>query len=264
MSMVERLKQDIRLRDDADYIMPVWLPFISVILVFLGLIILLGGYLAEESFSSAPLIPTTQENAEITGNIEANVGAGVLGISLALIVLGGFILLYVMYKWIDRRNKHFKRTVMFYRDLADYFEAKGLSKRAESIRNIVRQMEVEQSERSAALWVILVLIINILVYYVFHFLTKDFYIHSRREAYIWDEASKAMEELGHPLMYRSMYTIPDRNTVLYFVLSLLTLGLFNLYWVYVITNDPNEHFKEHRRFEDELIDKIEKLEESTV
>ncbi|MEB3845586.1 MAG: hypothetical protein GSR83_00890, partial [Desulfurococcales archaeon] len=130
MSMVERLKQDIRLRDDADYIMPVWLPFISVILVFLGLIILLGGYLAEES-ASAPLMQATQENAEITGNIEASVGAGIFGLSLALIVLGGFILLYVMYKWIDRRNKHFKRTVMFYRDLADYFEAKGLSKRAE-------------------------------------------------------------------------------------------------------------------------------------
>jgi hypothetical protein len=264
MSMVERLKQDIRLRDDSDYIMPVWLPFISIILVFLGLIVLVGGYLATESFSSAPLVGSTRESASISTNIEANVGAGLLGLSLALIVLGGLIQLYVMYKWIDRRNKHFKRTIMFYRDLAEYFEAKGLSKRAEAIRSIVRQMEVEQSERSAALWVILVLIINILIYYVYHFLTKDFYIHSRRETHIWDETSKAMEELGHPLMYRSMYTIPDRNTVLYFVLSLITLGLFNLYWVYVITNDPNEHFKEHKRFEDELIDKIEKLEESAV
>jgi len=266
MSMVERLRQDVRMRNDTDYIMPVWLPFISIILLIIGVIFFIVALASSDMNGISSLQITTVTITRNTGisslNLEAPFGASILGAGLALMVLGGLIQLYVIYKWIDRMNKHFKRTILFYKDLAEYFEEKGLSNRAESMRTIIRQMEVEQTEHGPFLWVILVLIINILVYYVYHFLTKDFYVHNRREIYLWEEASKAMEELGRPLMFRSMYSIPDRNTVLYFVLSLITMGIFQLYWVYTITVDPNNHFKEHIRFEDELIDKIEKIEEN--
>ncbi|MEB3755446.1 MAG: DUF4234 domain-containing protein [Desulfurococcales archaeon] len=268
MSMVERLRQDIRMRNDTDYIMPVWLPFVSIILLIVGAVFFIAALALSDINSISSLQGNTNtititRNIGISGlNLEASFGASVLGAGLALMVLGGLIQLYVIYKWIDRMNKHFKRTILLYKDLAEYFEEKGLNNRAESMRTIIRQMEVEQTEHGPFLWIILVLIINILVYYVYHFLSKDFYVHNRRELYLWEEASKAMEELGHPLMFRSMYSIPDRNTVLYFVLSLITMGVFQLYWVYTLTLDPNNHFKEHTRFEDELIDKIEKIEEN--
>ncbi|MCE4606232.1 MAG: DUF4234 domain-containing protein [Desulfurococcales archaeon] len=266
MSMIERLRQDIRMRNDTDYVMPIWLPFISIVLLIIGAMFFIVA-LAMSDVNNIPSLQgstvTITRNMGIPGlNLEASVGASVLGAGSALIVLGGLIQLYVIYKWIDRMNKHFKRTIIFYKDLADYFDEKGLNSRAESMRTIIRQMEIEQTEHGPFLWVILVLIVNILLYYVYHFLTKDFYIHNRRELYLWEEASKAMEELGHPLMFRSMYSIPDRNTVLYFVLSLITMGVFQLYWVYALTVDPNNHFREHMRFEDELISKIEKIEEN--
>ncbi|MCE4614607.1 MAG: DUF4234 domain-containing protein [Desulfurococcales archaeon] len=266
MSTIERLKQDIRMRNETDYIMPPWLPFISILLLLIGAMLLIAALALSDMNNISSLQETTitiTRNKNIVGlNLEAATGSSILGASTALMVLGGLIQLYVIYKWVDRMNKHFKRTTLFYKDLAEYFNEKGLTKRAESLRNIIRQMELDQTEHGPFLWVILVLIINILIYYVYHFLTKDFYIHNRRELYLWEETSKAMEELGYPLIFRSIYSIPNRNTVLYFILSLITMGLFQLYWVYTLTVDPNNHFKEHIRLEDELIDKIEKFEEN--
>ena len=54
-------------------------------------------------------------------------------------------------------------------------------------------------------------------------------------------------------------TMPDRNTVLYIVLTIVTLGLFLLYWVYVVTNDPNKHFAVHRSVEQNLVRALEEL-----
>ncbi|MCE4614606.1 MAG: DUF4234 domain-containing protein [Desulfurococcales archaeon] len=122
-------------------------------------------------------------------------------------------------------------------------------------------MNINFPERSPVLWTVLSVITGgLLALYVLHFLNKDFYHHDQREFYIWEDLGKAMEKLGQPLSTRTFFRIPDRNTVIYIVLTLVTAGLFGFYWVYVTTVDPNEHFKQHRLLEGELLDKIEKLE----
>ncbi len=254
---VERLKQDIRLREETDYIMPIWLPFIPYILILLGsVLIAVGAYYSEETATPpfaglSPYVPAT--------TLYPSFGL-VLGASIA--VLGSLINLYVIYKWIDRRNRHFKRVRILYRDLIGYLESKGKTRQAEAIRSILRQMEVEEDEKSPILWVVLVLLIGILVFYVLHFLNKDFHRHDSREKHIWEDVRRAFEEMGEPLVHRKISYIPDRSTLVYLVLTILTGGLFGLYWIYVTTKDPNEHFREHVMFEDELLEKIEKIESS--
>ena len=49
---------------------------------------------------------------------------------------------------------------------------------------------------------------------------------------------------------------PDRNTIMYFVLTVLTLGLFEIYWLYTLINDPNEHFREHRIIEAKILEAL--------
>ncbi|MEB3755445.1 MAG: DUF4234 domain-containing protein [Desulfurococcales archaeon] len=227
--------QDIRMRDETDYIMPVWLPFLPVLFSFLVFITV------------------------VTAGTHSIVGMGSV---FLLYLVGAIIGLYVMYKWIERRNKHFKRTVLLYQDLASYFESKGLNQEADSIKRLIREMNVEFPDRSPVLWIVLSLITGgLLALYVLHFLNKDFYRHDQREFYIWEDIDKAMEKLGQPLsLRRTFFKIPDRNTVIYIVLTLITAGLFGFYWVYVTTVDPNEHFKQHRLLEDELLDKLNKLE----
>jgi len=53
--------------------------------------------------------------------------------------------------------------------------------------------------------------------------------------------------------------IPRRNTVLYTLASLATLGLFTVYWMYVLASDSNNHLTAHRLYEKRLLEALEKL-----
>ncbi|MCE4614605.1 MAG: hypothetical protein F7B60_03660 [Desulfurococcales archaeon] len=91
--------------------MPPWLPFLPVLFSFLVFVSII-----------------------ITGErgIIGMAGVGVL------YLVGAIIGLYVMYEWIDRRNKHFKRTRMLYQDQAGHFELRGTSEETDSIKRTLR------------------------------------------------------------------------------------------------------------------------------
>ena len=87
---------------------------------------------------------------------------------------------------------------------------------------------------------------------------KDFYRHERREDGFWEDASRALNRLGVNFSVpRRTETVPDRSFVLYLILSVITVGLFGIYWVYVMLKDPNEHFKYHIHAESQLMSTLE-------
>ena len=53
--------------------------------------------------------------------------------------------------------------------------------------------------------------------------------------------------------------LPDRSFVLYLILTIITLGIFGIYWLYVLLKDPNEHFKHHILVEDRLLGQLESV-----
>ena len=223
-----------RTRPSTDIIMPVWLPFIGYLIAIIGVLTTVAGMAMRRGMASAAV--------------------GSFG--TLLIVVGAIINVYVIYKWIDRRNKHFRRSHEFFREIERILDKMG-SPRAERISSILREMELEEQHKSPAVWVILSLLVPLVILYVFYFLTRDFYQHSVREAHLVEEAEKGLEELGSPLPSRKYRPLPERNAVIYAVLTLLT-GIFGVYWVYVLTKDPNEHFREHALYEDELVASLEK------
>jgi len=255
MSMVylDSLRNNIRRRTETDYIMPIWLPFVPLILVLLGVMIfivsILGGMM--------PLM----------GRPFRRPGIILLAMPLVSLmsIIGAIINLYVLYKWIKRRNEHFKRQLMVYRDimslLREISRERGIdiSTQIALINREISEAEIEETEKSAILWIILVLLIGIVILYVYHFLTKDFFVHERREDRIVTGIQEALGILGTRFTYRRYYEIPHRNTILYIILTIVTLGIFSLYWVYVITKDPNEHFLEQRKWEDAVVSALEQL-----
>ena len=248
LSALENLRRDIRRKTETDYIMPIWFPYLPYILILTGTIVMVLGFAA---------FPES---------------AALLIWSFVLIVAGGLINIYVLYRWIKRRNEHFNRTILLYESFRDFLS--NLSKKKEKdvsgimslIDRDIREGRLEETERNAVLWALLPIIPcvgTILLLYIYHFLNKDFVKHYRREAEIIDGFRKGLKALGVEKELPSFsrgYKFPDRSTALYIVLYIVTLGLFGLYWIYTLTKDPNEHFKEHVLMEDEMLKLLEELE----
>ncbi|MEM4671267.1 MAG: DUF4234 domain-containing protein [Desulfurococcaceae archaeon] len=220
---------------ETDYVMPIWLPFIPMILILIGLL------------ASIPAL---------LGGKGALAG---LGAFFVLIFIGAIINIYVLYKWISRRNNHFRRTASLYGNLVSALESLKLTDaEVAQIRSSVQEMQYEEREKSAALWIILSLIVGIVILYVYHFLNKDFHKHERREVAIYENLARILERRGIAVS-RLEPRIPSRSTILYIVLSIITLGIFGLYWIYTLTRDPNEHFRAHHLVEENAIRALEQL-----
>ena len=278
MVYLDSLRNNIRRRTETDYIMPIWLPFVPLILVLLGGMILavsiLGGM---RPVMGRPFRrPVTILSA--------------MPLVALMYIIGAIINLYVLYKWIKRRNEHFKRQLMVYRDiislLREISRERGIDISAQIalVNREISEAEIKETKKNAVLWAILVLLsgnwispilppicmvilyvypvlppIGIVNLYIYHFLTKDFFVHERREDRIVTRIQEALGILGTRFAYRRYYEIPHRNTILYAILTIITLGIFSLYWIYVITKDQNEHFLEQRRWEDAVVSAIEQL-----
>jgi hypothetical protein len=155
---------------------------------------------------------------------------------------------------------HFQRQMFLYDDLIafakDLAAKKGIdiSLPLNNLDRTAREAKFEETEKSAALWAILSFIIGILSFYVFYFLNKDFYRHERRQDVFVDDLAKLMASEGMPVnLPRTSYPVPDRSFILYLVLTIVTAGLFAIYWVYTLLTDPNNHFQYQALTEDTIL-----------
>ena len=268
-----------------DYIMPVWLPFIPVLLIIIGILFFTVVFIATspninafDSYSYTSTYPQSYSTHSTYhpyhsypssySSAEAIDELGVVAILLLFfIMLAGLALnVYVIYKWVSRRNEHFKRQRLLFRAIIGYLRAKspegGTLNQLNRLESLLNEIETEEEEKNAVLWALIQFVPyvgGLLLLYVYHFLNKDFWKHERREDHFLDVVSSILGNESH-FLYDSA-SVPNRNTVLYVVLSIVTLGFFGLYWVYTLTKDPNEHFKRHVRWETQLLQALRSLEE---
>ena len=252
-----------------------WIAFpllliISVIVFFIIILAEIFGYI----FSAVP--GTTLSYT----NILRTIAPTILVYSIVAFILNIGIA-YVIYRLVQRRNAHFARQYLLYEDLANAAEElvtkKGVQENAsiglDNLARIAKEARVYETEKSAALWVMLTLagtslpsatllaaptgtgLLPLLaVLYVYYFLMKDFYKHERREdQFIRDLlGALAISGLSVSLPYRNP-PLPERSFALYVVLSVVTIGFFWVYWVYVLLNDPNNHFRQQMLIEDTIM-----------
>jgi phosphate/sulfate permease len=189
-------------------------------------------------------------------------------------ILGGFILiagvglasevlfLYFFYMLIRRRNQHFLRQQRLFSDLVTTLRAVAIKKSMNidpmlgSIDNTLRQTQAEETEKSAVLWVLLMLVplVSIVaMLYVLYFLTTDFPKHERREDGMLSDVERALALTGVQFIFHRNDPIPQRSFALYLIITIITVGIFGLYWEYVLIKDPNNHFANHAAYEPQLI-----------
>ncbi len=177
------------------------------------------------------------------GNVYLTLVYGLLAVLLEIVNI------YIILSLISRRNKHLERTRKLYTSLADYLELKGEDTRF--LRELIVRERVENGNKNTAGWTILSIIpvINIFALpYIYHFLTRDYFRHSVYEKMV-------LECVFDPLGVKSKVVkdYPDRDTVMYYLLSVVTLGIAWIYWLYTLFADPNEHFREHAVIEQEIL-----------
>lgn len=196
--------------------------------------------------------------------IGAGVALALWGILILVSVLSFVVSIILTYKLVKRRNTHFQRQIFLSEDvlsmLKEITSKKGVSAEVEivTLERTIREAKAEETEKSAVLWAILSAIIFIASWYVYYFLMKDFYKHERREDTFFEDVSRVLGKSGVNFASpRRMKPIPDRSFILYLIVTIITAGIFGIYWLYVLLMDPNEHFKYHIGLEDELLKVLE-------
>lgn len=182
---------------------------------------------------------------------------------LLTIITCGIYGIYILYRLLDRRQQHFERMVSF-----RYYMIQWLRERAQStgkmelVERDISQLEGlhlaatnrdRSGEKSPVLWLVLYIVANVVGFYIFYFLNDDFRAHQANEYYFMLRASEIMRKLG--ITQQDVITgimVPERNFITFLILTLITCGIYGIYWWYTLITDPNRHFDNHEAWENQL------------
>jgi predicted permease len=183
---------------------------------------------------------------------------------LLSIVTCGIYMFYILYKLLERREQHFERMVSFRTHLIEVLKEKAeASGKTAEVEQDISQLEGmnldatnrdRSGEKSPVLWLVLSIAVGVVVYYVYYFLNDDFRAHESNENQFMLKASEVMNKLG--ITSNQIVTpmvVPERNFITFLILSIVTCGIYGIYWFYTIITDPNNHFDGHTAWEAQLL-----------
>jgi len=173
-----------------------------------------------------------------------------LWLIIGIVTFGiGFII--ALYFLIKRRTEHFKRQRKLEMGIIELLRSRGIDEvTLRQLQTIHEEAKAEEKERNPVLWTILSLI-PFVGLYTLYFLTVDSGKHAARQRRFMTIASAALSKIGISLPGET-YHIPQRSFALYFILTIVTLGIFGIYWEYILFKDFNDHFEDHRIWEEAL------------
>lgn len=150
---------------------------------------------------------------------------------LASIATYGVAFFPMFYRLIDSRNRHFRREADVEKQISEHLRKQGKEPPATS--GIPREMNAKAWAAS----IILVIPVFAIVYYM----SKDLLTHEKRQETFL--ASAFPERMFMP------QTIPIKK---YALITIVTLGVGVIYWLYKIINLYNAHFKAQWKIEKEI------------
>ena len=184
----------------------------------------------------------------------------------------GFYSYYATYKLVQRRSEHAQRRLAFqsylWHALNARAEAAGktadVKEGLDNLSRIYQQMDAfeRRNKRDPALWTILRLVGHLLFFgvgsfvgaYVNHFLNKDLLFYDEWEASYAANAEWVMQRLGHTIVLpQRRHPVHDRNTAVYILVSIVTLGIFGMFWRSRVMADGNGHFDDDALMEDAIL-----------
>lgn len=181
---------------------------------------------------------------------------------LLSIITFGIYGVYVLYKLLDRREQHFERMASLREHLIGLLEEAvagsggpgGLERELDELKvlDLDATGRDRYGDKTPVLWLVLGLLTGVTNFYVYYFLNDDFQAHEVSEQAFMLKASSLMEKLGMAWEVPLAETIPQRGFVKYLLLTIVTLGLFGVYWWYTLITDANRHFADHLAWEPRL------------
>ncbi len=148
--------------------------------------------------------------------------------SIASFGLAFFPLFYFS---VDRRNRHFQRQQEFEKKVAVSFQ-KDLTQHSTPSRN-------------AKMWAASIILI-LPIFAISYFLSKDLNEHEKHQTDFLTA------------FYPERKYVPQRiATKKYVLITAATLGVGVVYWLYILVNVYNNHFKEQHHIEHELLKLME-------
>jgi hypothetical protein len=150
---------------------------------------------------------------------------------LGAIVTFGIAFFPMFYRLVDGRNNHFRKEAEFERQVSAYLKSKGKQPPAESKRF---------AEMNAKAWAASIILV-VPVFVILYLLSRDLAIHERNQ--------DTLLAATLPERVFMSQTIPIKT---YAVITIITLGVGGVYWLYKVVNLYNAHFKAHLQVEKEM------------
>ena len=259
--MLENLRNDTKLQTELDRQMSKLWVLVFLLPIIIGIVSLVFSLVSLIDIMSS--IDLTASYNISYDSLASEFETILMAVSLTWLV-NLFVSIILIYLLVNRRSTHFKRQKFLSQDIIATIDSLKNTKEVElegsllSLERRVKESNAEEMDKSAILWAILSGFVPFIQLYVYYFLVSDFYRHERREDNFWDDTRIALKKLGVNFsLPQRKEPIPNRSFVLYLILTIITIGLFSVYWIYILIKDPNEHFSYHIKSESQLITALE-------
>ncbi len=261
MSSLDELKSIVR---EGIYEKPVSPALVAILFLLGGILpiflVTLFFIVFMSAFTSQPSTIIFQpETLQLPGYFLA-VFIAFLGIFIVLAVIVIALLTYVFHRWIDYRNRHFTRSRKLYRRLYEYLLEKYPDDKASLEKYgaaVDAYLDWRRRRMSSLFWGFISLIFGLYMI-LLSMLGMEHYTHTRYEETIIKNLNEYFTTKtgdGLPIPDEQEY----RDPLTYSLITILTFGIFGIYWAYIISSDQMNHYRFHRSFEERLIEKLEEL-----
>jgi hypothetical protein len=150
---------------------------------------------------------------------------------LGAVVTFGIAFFPMFYRLVESRNRHFEKETMLETQIGTYLKSKGRESLIKS--RAVKGMNPEAWAAS--------IIFVIPIFYILYRLSRDLLLHETDQDAFLEAAFS--ERIFMP------QTIPIKT---FAAITIITLGVGTVYWLYKVVNLYNAHFKAHLLVEKEI------------
>ena len=180
---------------------------------------------------------------------------------LFTIITCGIYGYYIFYKLLERRDQHLARMANMVNTSVALVKEKAtqsgkyemIGQELQQIEMVQREMYDQSRERGAALWLVIGVLTGIGIFIGYYYILDDMSRHDRLEAQYFTLMSSMLAKLGlSSQASQAAPNIPERNFVVYLVLTIFTCGIFGFYWIYAMVDDGNRHCEAQVQWEDFL------------
>lgn len=251
--LIKRIEELIQRRSSTDRRMGyVWMV-VPILPILVGIVLVVSLVrIVVSSITRIGNVQQPQSAIPLIAEIFALYGFAIISFYIILLI-GSFALYYL----IDRRNAHFKRQQQLFATLPKYLSSRTTGPTGESIIRLSQISEdsiFDEQERPAGLWAILyVFVTPIVALLAAYDLTQDLRKHEERQSNYQATIAGAFNEADLSITPFASFKAHKRDPLLFLILTLITAGLFWIYWFYTLLKDYNEHFQQQAFFEDQVL-----------